>query len=145
MHDVYWLEEQGIPVAYVDTPGRVHKVSKDGDTFVMEYLTLKYIVRDILRAGAEKKPALIRKQFERQGIYRALRLAGAQPGDTVRLLDQEFTLDELPEPGKQWAPSAEGIREYEYIQTSAIGRLDAEEIKERARELAPRVVEALLR
>ena len=144
MHDVFWLEEQGIPVAYVDTPGRLHKVTRDGPVFVMEYATLKYILPQVTDPDPDRRRAAMRKQFERQGIYRALRLAGAKVGDRVRLLDAEFTLDELPMPSKQWAPSSDGIPDYPYVLTSAIGRLEVEEVKERARELLPRVIDHLV-
>jgi hypothetical protein len=144
LHDVYWLEEQAIPVAYVDTPGRTHKVWREGDVFVMEYLTLKYVLPAVTDPDANKRRAKIRKQFERQGIYRALRLAGARSGDRVRLLDEEFTLDELPAPPKTWVVSGEGIPDYPYIVTPAIGRLDAQGVKERASELLPSVIKQLL-
>ena len=131
-------------MAYVDTPGRVHKVWRERDVFVMEYATLRLIVPPIAAANPDQRRALTRKHFERQGIYRALRLAGAKHGDRVRMLDAEFTLDELPEPPKGWAASSEGITDYRYIVTPAIGRLDTDEVKERARELLPQVLDHLL-
>jgi hypothetical protein len=142
-HDVYWLEEQGIPVACVDTPGRMHRVSREGGVFVMEYRTLKYVVADWKKAPPDDRPALVRKAFERQGIYRALRLAGAQPGDRVRLLDTEFVLEELPPPPKTWIAACEGIPDYEYIVTDGIGRLTEKRTRQRAEELLPSVVNAL--
>ncbi len=143
-HDVFWLEEQGIPVAYVDTPGRLHKVTRDRGVFVVEYFTLKYVLADLMRADPEKRPALMRKQFERQGIYRALRLAGCRPGDRIRLLDWEFDLEELPGPAKSWLVSSNGIPDYPYIMTPAIGRLSEGAVAARARELLPRVLDALV-
>jgi hypothetical protein len=144
LHDVYWLEEVGIPVAYVDTPGRTHKVWKEGDVFGMEYFSLKYVVRNLAKASTESRPTLQRKLFEKQGIYRALRLAGAKRGDKVRLLDTEFELNELPEPPKDWIPSSEGIPNYPSILTKAIGRLDEDGVRERAKELLPQVIEQLI-
>jgi Obg family GTPase CgtA-like protein len=144
LHDVYWLEEQGIPVAYVDTPGRMHKVSREDGIFVVDYWTLKYVVRDYKKAALEERPAYLRKQLEKQGVYRALRVAGARPGDRVRLLDLEIEMEELPEPPRNWLPDAEGIRDYPVIVTDAVGRLSDAEIAQRAEELLPRVIETLV-
>jgi hypothetical protein len=143
-HDVFWLEERGVPVAYVDTPGRLHKVTRDGDVFVIDYFTLKYVVPEVRGPDPEKERAQMRKQFERQGIYRALRLAGCQPGDRVRLLDWEFELDELPAPEKEWLVGSDGIPDYPYLVTPPIGRLTEEQLRQRAAELLPRVLDALV-
>jgi hypothetical protein len=59
---------------------------------MMEYRTLKYVVADYRNTEPAKRPAVVRKQFAKQGIFRALRLAGARAGDRVRLLDTEFVL-----------------------------------------------------
>jgi hypothetical protein len=143
-HDVFWLEEREIPVAYVDTPGRLHKVTRDGDVFVMEYFTLKYVVADLMKASPEKAAALRRKLFERQGIYRALRMAGCTVGDRVRLLDWEFALEELPDAEPQWLVGSDGIAGYPYIVTPAIGRLTEDGVRQRATELLPHVLERLV-
>jgi len=143
-HDVFWFEEQGIPVACVDTPGRTHNVRRDGDAFVVEYWTLKYVVRDYARTDPSKRPALLRKQLERQGVFRALRLAGARAGGRVRLLDEEIVLHELPPPPKDWLPRSDGIPNYPYIVTNAIGRLDEAQLAARAEELLPLVLDKLV-
>ena len=75
----------------------------------------------------------MRKQFERQGIYRALRLAGAKEGDRVRLLDFEFELDELPPAPKGWLPSSDGVDGYSYIEISRKGRIGGLDALERLR------------
>lgn len=142
-HDVFWFEEQGIPVACVDTPGRTHNVRRDGDAFVVEYRTLKYVVRDYQRFDAGTRPAYLRKHLERQGIYRALRIAGARPGNRIRMLDEEIVLRDLPPPPKDWLPQSEGIPNYPYIVTDAIGRLDEPQLVARARELLPLVLDKL--
>ena len=105
---MFWLEEEGIPVAYVDTPGRYHKVTREHGVFVVEYMTLKYVVPQIAAAPPGPQRAMMLKKFERQGIYRALRQARAKPGDRVRLLDFEFELEELPPAPKGWLPSSDG-------------------------------------
>ena len=144
LHDVFWLEEQGIPVAYVDTPGRYHKVTRDDGVFVIEYMNLKYIVPQIAAAPPGPQQALMLKQFERQGIYRALRQAGARPGDRVRLLDFEFQLEELPPTPKGWLLGSNGILGYTYIETAPIGRLEADEVKTLATDLLPQVIDKLV-
>jgi len=145
-HDVYWLEEQDLPVAYIDTPGRLHKVTRSGDVFVIEYATLKYVLPAIRKAPEQSRPAAIRKQFEKQGIYRALRQAGAQAGDRVRLMEQEFVLDEIPERPKNWLPESNGIDGYDYIEIPLrqLGRLDSEGVQALAKELLPDVVRKLV-
>ena len=138
------LEYRGVPVAYVDTPGRVPHIERDGSVFVVHYETNRLLVI----AGAPNVP-LAKKQrlFERQGIHRALRLAGAQAGDRVRVDRVEFDLWEYPPPDPKKAPSSDGVADYPYIVTPAgrIGGWKPEQVKERARELAPRVAQALLK
>ena len=112
--------------------------------FVIEYMTLRYIVPQIAAAAPEPQRALMLKQFERQGIYRALRQAGAKPGDRVRLLDFEFELDELPPAPRGWLPSSDGIPGYAYIETAPIGRMEENEVKALAADLLPEVSKRLV-
>ena len=144
MHDVFELEHRSIPVAYVDTPGRVPHIERHGSVFVVHYETNRFL----LIAGLPGVP-LAKKQrlFERQGIHRALRLAGAKPGDRVRVDDVEFALWEYPPPDPKKPPSSDGVADYPYIVTppGRIGGWTPEQVRERARELAPRVAQALLR
>ena len=144
MHDVFDLEYRGIPVAYVDTPGRVPHIERDGPVFVVHYQTNRFL----LIAGLPEVP-LAKKQrlFERQGIHRALRLAGAEPGDRVRVDTVEFDLWEYPAPDPKKGPSSDGVADYPYIVTppGRIGGWTPDQVKERGRELAPLVAQALLK
>jgi hypothetical protein len=92
------------------------------------------------------RPAMMRKQFERQGVYRALRQAGARAGDRVRLLDFEFELDDLPDAPKGWLPNSDGVKDYQYIEIPAgrLGRLEPDEVKALAADVLPRVIKKLV-
>jgi len=122
-------------------------VTRDNGVFVIEYATLRLIAPRIAAAAPVSRPAMMRKQFERQGIYRALRLAGAKEGDSVRLLDFdfEFELEEVPPAPKSWLPRSDGIDGYTYIElkTGRIGALDPDEVTALAADVLPSVIEKL--
>ena len=144
MHDVFELEQHGVPVAYVDTPGRVPHIERDGKVFVLRYQTNRFLKI----AGLPAVP-LAKKQrtFERAGIHRALRVAGAKPGDRVRVDEVEFELWDYPTPDTTRLPSSDGVRDYPYIEVppGRIGAWTAEQVKDRAQDLVPHVVKALVR
>jgi hypothetical protein len=137
LQDVFRLESEGLPVAYVDTAGRVPRVTREGRVFVIEYAALKYAVSDARRwppETPEGKRRLLRT-FENFGLHRALRLAGAEPGAPVRLGDFEVERWEPPEPAKGLA--IEGVAEYDYVVARPPARLSPPELREEAARVAP--------
>ena len=86
------------------------------------------------------------KQFEKQGVYRALRQAGAKAGDRVRLLGVEFALEELPERSKNWLPESDGIKGYKYIEIPArqLGKMSEDNVEALAADLLPAVIKKLV-
>ena len=131
-----------MPVAYVDTEGRIPQVQRRKGVFEIEYAASRMMLRDARRLPESARPTL-EKTFEKFGFHRALRLAGARPGDRVRVGALEFELWDYPKP--KLAGTSDGIRGYRYIETPPFGKLDAASLEERARELAPRVIDALTR
>ena len=138
--EVWELEQRGVPVAYIDTPRRVPRIEKDGDVFVIDYFMLEKRVPRWNRQGIEK----MRGQFELQGINRSLRLAGAAPGDRIRVDKVEFDLWEYPDSTWMSSDGTDGVLHYEYVLTEPLSTTDPGENVARAKELMPRVVEALV-
>ena len=134
------LEQRGVPVAYVDTPRRVPRVEKDGDVFVIDYFMLEKRVPRWKRQGMET----LRGQFELQGINRSLRLAGAKPGDRIRVDKAEFDLWEYPDATWMSSDGTAGILHYDYVLIEPLSTTNPDANVARAEELMPRVVEALL-
>ncbi len=139
--EVWELEQRGVPVAYVDTPRRVPRIEKDGDVFVIDYFMLEKRVPRWKRQGIET----LRRQFELQGINRSLRLAGAAPGDRIRVDKVEFDLWEYPDSTWMSSDGTDGVLHYDYVLTEPLSTTDAKTNVARADELMPRVAEALLR
>lgn len=134
-------------MAYVDTPERVHKVKRDGRVYSIDnYPSLRYLIADLMQYPDEKRPAVMRKQFEKQGVFRALRQAGMKPGDCARLMGVEFELAELPERPKNWLPESDGIKGYKYIEIPhrALGKMTEDEVRALAADLLPAVVKKLV-
>ena len=144
MHDVFELEQRGVPVAYIDTPGRVPHVERDGEVFVIDYATNRFLA---VAALPQVPMAKKLRTFERMGIHRALRMAGAKPGDRVRVDNVEFDLWDYPPPISKRLPLSDGVRDYPYIQVAEgrIGAWTPEQVSEWAPDLVPRVVKALVR
>ena len=138
--EVWELEQRGVPVAYVDTPRRAPRIEKDGDVFVIDYFMLEKRVPRWKRQGMEK----LRAQFELQGINRSLRLAGAMPGDRIRVDEVEFVLWDYPNATWMSSDGTDGILHYDYVLTEPLSTTHPNENIARAEELMPRVVEALL-
>ena len=137
------LESRGLPVAWVDTPNRLPRVRRRGGVFVIESGAARPIGRPASRASSAASGAALAKRFEKFGLHRALRAAGAKPGDRVRVGELEVRLWPYPEPALPGV--AEGIRGYRYLETPPFARLSRSQLKERASELAPRVIVALTR
>ena len=138
--EVWELEQRGVPVAYVDTPRRVPRIEKDGDVFVIDYFMLEQRVPRWKRQGME----MLRGQFELQGINRSLRLAGAKPGDRIRVDKAEFDLWEYPDATWMSSDGTAGILHYDYVLIEPLSTTNPDANVARAEELMPRVVEALL-
>ena len=138
--EVWELEQRGVPVAYVDTPRRVPRVEKDGDVFVIDYFMLEKRVPRWKRQGMD----MLRGQFELQGINRSLRLAGARPGDRIRVDKAEFDLWEYPDATWMSSDGTDGILHYDYVLIEPLSTTNPDANVARAEELMPRVVEALL-
>ena len=113
---------------------------------MIEYATLRLIAPQIALAAPESQRAMMLKQFERQGIFRALRQAGAKAGDRVLLLDFEFELEDLPDAPKGWLPDSDGVQDYHYIEIPAgrLGRLTPDEVKVLAASVLPGVIKKLV-
>ena len=141
MHDVFEFEALGLPVAYVDTPGRMPRVSRRKGVFVIEYAAARMMERTADRVPSAAHRAVFAKGFEKFGFHRALRLAGAHTGDRIRVGKLELDLWEYPDPILKG--TTDGIRNYHYIETPPFARLSPAELHERARELAPHVIDAL--
>src|SRR5688572_11196481 len=43
--EVWELEARGVPVAYIDTPRRTPRITREGDTFVIDYFRLESRVK----------------------------------------------------------------------------------------------------
>ena len=138
---MFEFEAKGLPVAYVDTPGRVPLVRRRSGVYVIEYAAGRMLRQPPQQVPSSAYPVLFAKGFEQFGFHRALRLAGARPGDRVRVGELELELWEYPEP--KLKGTTDGIRNYAYIETPPFSRLSPAELGERARALAPRVIEAL--
>lgn len=106
--------------------------------FTIEYATNYLLVREARR----RRTAAPIKGFEKFGFHRALRLAGAVPGDRVRVDDVEFDLWPYPEP---IIPGTDGMLDYPYIEVPCFRGTSEDEMRSHARDLAPRVITALLR
>ena len=131
-------------MAYVDTEGRVPIVTREGDLFRIEYAAARYAIADSQRAppeSAERRRGLV-KRFEKFGFHRALRLAGARPGDRVRVGALEVELWEYPEP--HLPVETDGIAGYEYVVARPIGRRSNTDLEAEARRVAPLLVAKLL-
>ena len=138
--EVWELEERGVPVAYIDTPRRVPRIEKDGDVFVIDYFMLEKRVPRWKRQGMD----MLRGQFELQGINRSLRLAGAKPGDRIRIDEVEFDLWEFADSTRMSSDGTDGMLHYDYVLTEPLSTTDPDENVARAAELMPRIVNALL-
>jgi hypothetical protein len=131
------FERQGLPVAYVDTAGRVPLVSRDGDAYVIEYAALKYVASVTRRwplETAEGKRRLMRT-FEKFGLSRALLLAGAEPGSRVRLGGLEIDAWQPPEGSKEG--TLDGRAGFEYVVARPIARLSPEQLRGEAARVTP--------
>ncbi len=130
-------------MAWVDTPGRVPIVRCSRGAYTIEYAAGVMLAR---AAGHEDQPAVrkwLEKVFEQFGLHRALRLAGAKPGDTVKVGELTVALWDYPEP--KHPASCEGVANYAYIVTEPIVKLAGAGLQTRAQELAPLVESALVK
>ena len=150
MHDAFEFEAAGLPIAWVDTPGRMPRVRQRDGVYRIDYGANFMLQRhgDPSTAAGRKR---LQTVFEKFGLHRALRLAGAVPGDRVKTgaflkalekASLEFELWEYPEP--RLKASGAGIRDYGYVTTPAFARLDAAGLGRLAVELAPKVEAGLL-
>ncbi len=118
---MFEFEARGLPVAYVDTPGRVPRVRRRNGVFVIEYKAARMMKQPPDQLPSSAYPVVFAKGFEQFGFHRALRLAGARPGDRVRVGELELELWEYPEP--KLKGTTDGIRNYRYIETPPFARL----------------------
>lgn len=140
LRDIFEIEAAGIPVAWIDTPGRVPKIERVGGAYVIEYATNFMIERAADRPGF--RPASLARAFEKFGFHRALRVAGAQPGDRVRVGKLELELWPYPPPVLE--SSTDGVLGYPYVVLEKFRRISATEARTSARRLSPQVIAALL-
>jgi hypothetical protein len=141
LHDIFELESRGIPVAWIDTPGRVPKIARVRGAYVIEYATNFMIERAVEQYGV--RPGSLARAFEKFGFHRALRVAGAKPGDRVRVGKVDFEL--WPYPPPKLEGSTDGVLGYPYIVLEKFRRASATELRTSARRLSPEVIQALLR
>src|SRR5262245_24345391 len=136
-HDIFTLEAAGCPVAWVDTPGRMPRVTRRGRTFGIDYAAARSLVADVGRAGgigSTEGRAVAIETFEKFGLHRALRLAGARAGDTVRVRGLEATLWDYPPPRLAgW----DGVADYPYVEIPALRGQDPDDLRRRARAAVP--------
>jgi hypothetical protein len=141
LHDIFELESRGIPVAWIDTPGRVPKIARVGRAYSIEYATNFRIEQAADQRGIQ--PASLARAFEKFGFHRALRAAGAKPGDQVRVGKVQVEL--WPYPPPKLEASTDGVVGYPYIVLEKFRRASASELRTSARRLSPQVIQALLR
>jgi Obg family GTPase CgtA-like protein len=140
--DVFELERRGVPVAYIDTPCRIPRVSRANGVYVVEYAYLERWAKRWRPSRAEDRGRL-EQEFQNQGLARALRQAGCRPGDRVNLAGREFEVwDRLLDGETDYS---DGIKDYEYVVTEPLDKNDPDEIVRRASKLTPRVVAMLVR
>jgi hypothetical protein len=97
--------------------------------------------RDVFASEAARAIAI--KNMEKWGLHRALRVAGAKPGDRVRIRDREFELWDYP---PLLLPSTwDGPVEYAYIEIPSLRKTDDALLTAWAVERAPAVAQLLLR
>jgi hypothetical protein len=140
LHDIFELEARGIPVAWIDTPGRVPKVERVGRVYIIDYATNFMIERVVDQHGI--RPASLARTFEKFGFHRALRVAGAKPGDRVRVGKAEFEL--WPYPPPKLEGSTDGVLGYPYIVLEKFRRASATELRASAHRLSAQVIQALV-
>jgi hypothetical protein len=135
-HDIFTLEVAGCPVAWVDTPGRMPRVTGRGRTFEIEYAATRYLAADVERAGGIDSPggrAVAVETFEKFGLHRALRLAGraratpSGPGPGGTLWDYP------PRRLAGW----DGVADYPYVEIPALRGQDLDDLRRQARETVP--------
>ena len=133
-------------MAWVDTAGRVPLVRRRSGAFEIEYAAGYLLKRDLARLpqGSPQRVESARKTFEKFGLHRALRLAGAREGDRVRLGGVEFRLWDYPEPRLRPSEAGDGIAGYEYIVAPPVGRLDSAAVAVVADGIAAAVIARLL-
>ena len=137
--DVWELEARGVPVACIDTPRRTPRITKSARTFSVDYYRLDRRVKQWMRKGEDKLIA----EFESQGLHRALRLAGARPGDTVRVGTTELELWPWPDSAGMAVQGTDGILHPHYIETAPLDTDHPETNAGRALELAARIASHL--
>jgi hypothetical protein len=136
-HDIFTLEAGGCPVAWVDTPGRMPRVSRRDRTFEIDDAATRYLVADVAKEGGIDTPggrARAIDTFEKFGLHRALRRAGARPGDTVRVRDLEATLWDYPPP---CLAGWDGVADYPYVEIPALRGQDPDDLRRRAHAAVP--------
>ena len=136
----------GIPVAWIDTAGRVPKIQRRKGIFEIQYAANFRIERDMggTRSDSRAGRTRLMKHFEKFGYHRALKLAGAKPGDRVKAGTLDVELCDFPEPTHP--ASCDGIRDYPCIGIpTAVTRLPQTRLRELAQWAGPRVSRALRR
>lgn len=141
LHDIFELESQGIPVAWIDTPGRVPKIERVDGVYTIDYATNFMIERAADRLGTGA--AVLARGFEKFGFHRALRAAGARPGARVRVGKVELKL--WPYPPPELEGTSDGVLGYPCIVLESFRGASAADLRASARRLSPQVIQALLR
>jgi hypothetical protein len=136
--DAIQFESLHLPVAWLDTARRVPRVRRLHGRYVIEYGANRRIEAWV--GGRDPSAPAIRRRleatFERFGFHRALRLAGAAPGDILEVGSLRTQLWEYPRVSHPHVP--DGIRDYAYIEIDPVVRLRPPDLeREAARVVAP--------
>ena len=121
-----------------------HAEGASGRSHVLDHVRgTKYLVADVEKAGGIATPsgkASAIETFEKFGLHRALRLARAKPGDTVRVLDLEVELwDYPPKRLDGW----DGVADYPYVEIPPLRGQDPEVLRGWATDALPKLVALL--
>jgi hypothetical protein len=135
--DALQLEARGIPVAWLDTAGRVPRVRRRMGRFLIEYAANKRL--EAHAAGRDLHGTALQERllagFERFGFHRALRVAGARPGAAVEVGSLKIELWDYPEVSYPKIP--DGIPDYPYVEISPVARLSQADLEREALRVAP--------
>jgi hypothetical protein len=117
--DIFSLEAEGVPVAWIDTPGRMPVVKRNGRVFEIDYNIPGGRREPVQRIESAARRALAAETFEKWGLHRALRLAGAKAGDTVRVSGLEAELWDYP---PKLLDGWDGPAEFAYVEIPSLRR-----------------------
>jgi len=133
------IEARGLPVAWLDTASRVPHVRRTNGRFLIEYAANHRIEAHASRGGKadEASQEKLKARFEKFGFHRALRLAGAAPGDIVEVGSLTIELWDYSEASYPHIP--DGMSEYPYVEVSPVARMSQTDLRYEVERVTPMV------